>query len=383
MSSISQLRTYIKDIVRPARTVIGHNKFCAEINEGLYIPESDNSLEILYGQLYNPRTKNPFKRLKQKVVKQLHRFVDKLNPNINLINLKKHKFEIFERLNILPKKLSETILNAILQCKDLTYDTPNLKLMKDFYGNKNVFDLGLRFAIVANNTFQNKGQAYIIKKMPEMFYGIEHKELCESLDILNLFLKPDKINKFTIGGKDFTAKFIGQGCNNDIYLIENSAGKKVCLRLARDPYSIMGFGHDIFTEVAINIEAQKAGVENIAKLYMTNPIGTLISSKSGKLGYKVKGAWQIVEYVDKSRINPPDKLTLQKWLDSKGLEHSDLYIKELKGDESNIISSTIVDLGGIQNPDKNMTLKHRAATWLPIAYQHGFTSKDIFHHFCE
>ena len=210
-----------------------------------------------------------------------------------------------------------------------------------------------------------------------MFYGIEHNELCRKLDILNLYLKADKINKFSIGGKDFTAKLIGQGCNNDIYMIEDKLGSRVCLRVSRFPNNLLGYGHDVYSEVAINLEAQKAGVKDIANLYMANPIGCQVKSKTSKLGYKTKGAWQIVEYVDKSRINPQGKITFQQWLEGKGLEHFDLYQTELKDEESNIIGSTIVDLGGIINTSKELSNKHGDACWLLSKYLQEQSTTDI------
>ena len=90
---------------------------------------------------------------------------------------------------------------------------------------------------------------------------------------------------------------------------------------------------------------------------------------------------KIVEYVDKNRLNSPDGLTLEKWLESKGLEHFDLYQTELKDAESNIIGTTIVDLGGIQNAGRNLTYKHGSAndkqfynfidTYKSLTYKHG------------
>ena len=384
MSSIINLKAHIKEVISPIRSAIRQKRVHAQIKGESLIeqPESFNEIpedtaSFSYKVFQYEPTKNPFKILKYKTVRFLNYIKDLINPKVHLINFKKRKIEVLDKVIKFPQNPPKTVLNALLECKKFTYDTPNLKLMKDYYGNKNIYDLGLRFAIVANNTHAAKGQAYYIKRMPEMFYGIEHKELCESLDILNLYLKPDKINKFSIGKKDFTAKLIGQGCNNDIYLIEDKAGNKVCLRLCRDPYNLYGFGHDIYSEVAINLEAQKAGVKNIAKLYMANPVGCFVKSKSSKLGYETKGAWQIVEYADKNKINSSGGITLEKWLESKGLVHNDLPQYELNDSLSNIIGGTIVDLGGIQNTSTNLTNQHGSAKWLLKGYTQGYTAKDM------
>ena len=389
MSSASGLKLYFTHIFNPAKSRIGQEIAHTNIEEinADYIPAlvehfgMDNA-SFSYTIPSQNNAVSPIKKLQQKTVKFFKHFIDIFNPKVNLINLDHcKKPKVIEKQLNMPKRLSETILTALLQCKNLTYNCPNLKLMKDYYGSKEVYDLGLRFAIVAHNTAKESGHAYYIKKVPEIFYGIEHKELCQKLDILNLFLKPDKVNKFSIGGKDYTAKFIGQGCNNDVYLIENNAGNKVCLRINRYPYNLSGYAHDIYSEVAINLEAQKAGVKDISKLYMTNPIGTFVKVSSNKLGYKVKGGWQIVEYVDKTKINPQEGITLEEWLNSKGLFHSDSYNIELQDSESNIIGNTIVDLGGIQNFDSNLTHQHGLADWLINAYNHDQSSKDILKHY--
>lgn len=132
-------------------------------------------------------------------------------------------------------KQSQVTKNALEECENLTFDTPNLKLIKDKYDEINVYDLGLRYAIVANNTAKVKGSAVITNEIPEIFKKVNKDELIKILDELPSYLEYRKINKFTISGEDFSAEKIGGGCLSDVFKITDSYGNQVCYKYARNP----------------------------------------------------------------------------------------------------------------------------------------------------
>ena len=259
------------------------------------------------------------------------------------------------------------VLNILKELENVTFDTKNLELMKKVYDKDNIYDLGLRYAIVANNTAKQKGFSGIISEVPSMFKGIEKKDLFQKLDDLVSLLDRKKINKFNINGKEYLAEFIGGGCISDVYKITYpKTGEKVCLKFARQPY-LTGRGQGIFDEVAITLEAHKAGVVNIPKLYMSNPIGRY---KTLPDSFKTNnGAWQITEYIEEGKKRPTKGLDLLSWLESKGLQHGDCH-------NGNMIGDVIIDLGGIIDKEKTIG-KLSNLDYLLSGYQNGLTTSDI------
>ena len=261
----------------------------------------------------------------------------------------------------------KSVYKLLKELENTTFDTPNLQIIKDYYNKTNFFDLGLRYAIIANNTANKNGFGGIIHEVPKMFKGIEIKELFTKLDDLAALVNPKKINKFNICGREYTAELIGGGCLSDVYKITYpKTGEKVCIKFARQPY-LTGRGQGIFDEVAIALEANKAGVVDIPKFYMANPIGRY---KTEQNGFNVNhGAWQIIEFVEENRPVPSDGLRLLKWLDNKGLYHGDCH-------NGNFVGDVIVDLGGII--DKEGTIK-KFSDIDPLlkVYQNQMTTSDI------
>ena len=235
--------------------------------------------------------------------------------------------------------------NPIEQCikevENITFDTPNLRLMKDFYGDKTKYDLGLRYAIVASNTKKIKGTGVIVEKLPEMFEGLNKDELFKVLDNLrlqNLPWKENQIYTFKVGEKSFDVSFVGVGCVNNVYKITDSEGRAVCYRYTSFPKQSK-LGHGMANEVATTIEANKAGVTDVKKLYMANILSEDVIKENS---LKYTGGWSIEEFIDGSKMPPKDGLKLTEWLKSKGLKHNDLV-----GHESNRKNGFIIDMGGI------------------------------------
>lgn len=268
-------------------------------------------------------------------------------------------------------KQSDDTKQALKDCENLTFDTPNLKLIKDNYDDKNIYDLGLRYAIVANNTVREKGSAIIKNEIPEIFKGLDENELFKTLDELPVYLEPRKLNKFKIGEKEFTAESIGSGCLNDAYLIKDANNNQICYKAAKNPYQ-MNTGQGVYDEIAIWQEAQNAGVKDIPKLYIANPVGYFVQAKD-ELGTTTKGAWEVVEFVKDSKQVPENALKLTSWLKEKGLHHGDLHA-------GNYIGDTIIDLGGICDDANQITSlldESHSLQWLFKAYHNGMSTTDI------
>ena len=267
------------------------------------------------------------------------------------------------------KQLKENpaVLKLLKELENKTFDSSNLNLIKDFYDKENVYDLGFRYIILANNTAKQKGNAFIINKIPDMFDGIDSNELCKKIDNLASLLDCRKVNKFVIGNKEYIAKHIGGGCLGDVYKITYpKTGEKVCIKFARQPY-LTGRGQGIFDEIAISNEANKAGVIDIPKLYMANPIGRYVTLPEGYITNN--GAWQMTEFIEAGKVLPDNGLTLLKWLDSKGLYHGDCH-------GGNCIGNTIIDLGGVL--DKEHTIvSFKDMEALLRAYQNGESTASI------
>lgn len=272
---------------------------------------------------------------------------------------------------ILKKNLDENpqIVKVMEELKDVTFDSKNLKLMKDVYNKDNPYDLGLRYAILANNTAKQKGVGAVINEVPDMFKGIETEELIKKIDNLASYVKRDKINKFKIGNKDYTAELIGGGCLSDVYKITDEAtGEIVCIKFARQPY-LTGRGQGIFDEVAITNEANKAGVVDVPKLYMANPIGRYVESAEYGGCITNNGAWQMTEFIEPDRKVSEKGLRLLDWLKSKGLYHGDCH-------SGNYIGDMIIDLGGILDTEHTF-LKFADMENLLKAYQNNESTESI------
>ena len=268
-------------------------------------------------------------------------------------------------------KKSDAIKTAMDECKDLTFDSPNLVLMKDKYDGSTTYDLGLRYAIVANNTARAKGTGAIIYELPKMFEGVDQKELISVLDELPSRLESGKFNHFEISGKKYTAREIGGGEINRVYLITDEAGNKICFKHAKDPYFMIA-GHGIYNEVAILREANKAGVCDVPKLFMANPVGCRVQRPDSSRT-TTKGAWQLVEYIDDTKPINPDSLKFMDWLDSKGLEYNDRK-------PENRIGEVIVDMGGVMDlahTIKGVTGNQNVTSNILKAYHNGKTTTEI------
>lgn len=273
------------------------------------------------------------------------------------------------------QKLNEkpALLNLLKELENVTFDTPNLKIMKDFYDKQNFYDLGVRYAIIANNTAKQKGFGAIIAEVPDMFKGLDIKDVVKKIDDLASLLDYKKVNKFTISGREYRAELIGSGCLSDVYKITYpKTGEKVCIKFARQPY-LTGRGQGVFDETAITCEANKAGVVDVPKLYMANPIGRYLTLPNTLITNN--GAWQMSEFIEAGKKAPSDGLKLLNWLKSKGLYHGDCH-------SGNFVGDIIVDLGGILD-EAHTIVKFADLEPLLRGYQNGLSTGDMLKNYSK
>ena len=232
-------------------------------------------------------------------------------------------------------------VEIIDECKDLTFDTPNLNLMRDFYDENHAYDLGIRFAAVANNTAAQKGSAEIINQVPEIFHGLDKKTIISTLDKLPSYIEKcestgesTKITKFLIDNKTFRAQFIGCGAYGRVYKITDDFGHQICYKAFRSNTLRAHAPHGVYYEIGIAQEAHKAGVVDIPELFMANPLGKELVNGN------MEGAWMLTEFIEKGKTVPKQGLKFENWLFYKNLIAKDLG-------PTNRIDEYIVDLGGV------------------------------------
>ena len=293
-------------------------------------------------------SQNLFRKANKVVNEQASEVVEKTSKEVGntekILSIAEKELDAIDfskRSNLLDTEFNRRAVDIIEECQDLTYDTPNLKLIKDWYDEDCLYDLGTRFATVANNTARVKGNAIIVNKVPEIFSGVDKTKLLKTLDKLPSFLEKsdriyasEKVTKFVIDNKVFTARFMGCGQYSHVYKIQDEFGNQICYKAFRTNRVNASYNHGAYAEIGLLQEAYKAGVTDVPQLYMANPIGKNL--QNGNL----EGAWQVTEFIEKGQKAPADGLKFLDWLRSKHLVHNDLST-------ANQIDGFIVDIGGI------------------------------------
>ena len=277
-------------------------------------------------------------------------------PKIRDSEMLKTPEEILSILPTLPgfTKNGKPLLKMLQEFKNKTYNTEGLKLLKDDY-SESFYDLPHKFLIVANNTARENGNATIVKEIPKVFEGIEPEVISEAMDKLTILLNPRQTNEFEIEGKKFTAECINRGGNYSIaYKISDDKGNDAAFKLYFDAFQLGNSGHGIYGETATTLEAQKAGVIDIPKLYMASPVGKRIDVAS--MINSSYGAWQLNEFITKDTPLKEGTKRFSDWLADHGLFHGDAKPKSYVGEYT-------VDLGGIASTQINKSAE---------AYRHYF-----------
>ena len=272
--------------------------------------------------------------------------------NLNASSLKRN---IRERVPFVPKlEILEAEVKELLE-KSLKRNE-NTKLqdgaLLENYSNGKFYDFPLKFAQASYNTLQEKGSAYIQQEIPEIFEGISQEKLLEQLDLLSAKFKygsmPAGISfDFEIDGRKFKLKTLKQGLEAATFRI-SSEGKSAIFKNyladceALDNELFMSCSPSgIYGGIGILREANLAGVVDVPKLYIANPIVKPIKNIcENSNGFK--GGWMIVEDVQ-HKTAPKDGLKFRDWLKEKGLR---CYDAETEG---NILNDYFVDTGYVNS----------------------------------
>lgn len=233
------------------------------------------------------------------------------------------------------------LLDFLEKNKDITPDDV-AEIFKGNFKDKR-YDIPDRFMLAVDNQVRKTGSALIVDDVPELFKGIEPKKIAETMDKIPLLIGNEKGGKFVLDGKNFKIKYIGGGCIGNVYKISDEAGNNVTVKYFKD--SILTGLQGIYSEIPVSRQASLEGVKDVPKFFMANPQINSVTINAST-GYRNKGGWQMVEYIDKNKQVPEGGNKLFNWLNSKGLIHGDI-------NNGSKIGDYIVDLGGIMKPGNN------------------------------
>ncbi len=235
----------------------------------------------------------------------------------------------------------EEILRILQESKNLTLSSGSL--LKDFYDRNNIYDFPLRFASACYNSRDIEG-GYIDEKTPEIFKGIDKKELFSVLDTYSMLFRKVALSAFKpfkieIDNSDFYFKPLGQGVESGAFIIsdnEDDNDNSVVFKsydMGRD--NMMTFAPcGFYGNIGMLREANMAHVVDVPELYFANPVMNYSLSNED-----YTGLWAVVENAQNKKIK--DGLKISDWLKNMGLFHVD-------DGRQNRINGICVDLGFIQ-----------------------------------
>ena len=241
-----------------------------------------------------------------------------------------------------PKQnVEDVIKNTFKKFQNLTLDDNTLL---ENYSNGEFYDFPIKFAIASYNTLAQKGNAYIKEGLPNIFEGIKEAELFEKLDTLSAITKftaqKGMKSVFEIDGKKFTLEAIEQGLEAATFRITGQDGTSVIFKNylpTKDGFDFAPKG--LYGGLGILREANLAGVTDVPRLYIANPIVSPISGVVHQ-NASYKGGWMIVEDVQNKTIQTKESDFLN-WLYKKGLNATDI------SKDHNILNGFYIDTGFI------------------------------------
>lgn len=241
--------------------------------------------------------------------------------------------DINRKYNLQFGEESADFIKLMTDSRDASLDEVT-KLAK--YGEDKPYDLPLRFMINTNERELKTGSSLITDEIPELFKGIEKEKIGEAIDNLRSGLDPQKINKFTIDGKEFTATKLGGGCIGNVYKISDNAGNSVAVKYFKD-CRLTGLQGN-YAEIPIMRQASKDGVIDIPKFYMAHPTSKLVEVED--FDTKILGNWQMVEYIDDKTPLKSGNVGFWDWLEQHGLRFGDY-------NKGTMVGKYVSDVGGV------------------------------------
>ena len=141
--------------------------------------------------------------------------LDKKVINDNLAKCRKNDFlcNIFPQNKMEYKAFVDSTIATFY--KEKTLNSYSSKLFNDSDANK----AGYKLATIIKKKLERGEDLSIFKSLPDIFQGIIKEKLIEMLDILAYFTRknlnklPSSEISFDICGKNFVAKYLGQGYN--------------------------------------------------------------------------------------------------------------------------------------------------------------------------
>lgn len=228
---------------------------------------------------------------------------------------------------------------------ELLKDSASLKIedikFENYKEPHKYYDLPEKFAIATNNKAKQDGTLLLVEQIPEIFKGVDKKELSEKLDLLGAFLEEGKTNTFTISKQKYQAQYKGAGAFGTVYEISKAdgTGEPVAYKYYRDPSTV---GKDSsYGETLVAQSLTRDGVCDTPKFYLANPVGKMVEV-DGEKKMKTVGAWQISEFITPDTPKREGK-TFSQWCDEKGLYYAD------KDKAENTIGNYIIDVGSVMD----------------------------------
>lgn len=227
----------------------------------------------------------------------------------------------------------EEVLKFLEENQDLTPD----ELAKKFgsFVDKR-YDIPDKFMIAVNNQVNKTGSALIVDEVPEIFHGIDPKEIQTTIEKLQLVADKKQVIQFTMGGKQFSMEYINSGQIGNVFKIYDANNNAVALKFFKDP--MLTGVQGVFAEMPIARQVSLDKVVDVPKFFMANPAGTYVDTSIAER--QSKGAWQLVEYITPDKPVKQDGIKFVDWLKSKGLYAGDMNAGSKVGDY-------IIDVGGI------------------------------------
>ncbi len=220
-----------------------------------------------------------------------------------------------------------------MENRDLTLDSK-----VDLFGNfdKKTYDIPERYAIMADNSMRQKGNAYVFESVPEVFDGIKQEDIFENLSRFARSKKETKSIDFKIGEKKFHATQIGGGQVGIVYKIEDEAGHKVAMKIfgGRGKSLNMNCG---LSEIATSRRLTQDKVGDVPQFYMANA-GLYKLGKQGEV-YD-DSPWMLCEFIDKTKKPKDGSIKIYDWLSERNMYYADGF----KNGKQN---GYIIDVGGM------------------------------------
>ena len=193
-----------------------------------------------------------------------------------------------------------------LENKDLTLDS-KVDLFADF--DKKTYDVAERYAIMADNSLRQKGNAYVFESIPEVFDGIKQEDIFENL---SRFARSDKSAKyidFEIAGKKFYVTRIGDGNVGVVYKIEDEAGHKVAMKIYGGRGICLGTNCGL-GEIATSRKLTQDKVGDVPQFYMANA-GLYKLGKQGEV--YGDSPWMLSEFIDETKTPKEGTIKVNDW----------------------------------------------------------------------